>query len=262
MSGGLNQGLKSRQKSCRTIVHEFVRDRNRAWTRFCSGKNTKLDHLESILINFCAFLEKNVNLLQKMHQKLLTQLKNRAWQKFGRENFANRARFLLWFGTLFRTSFPWKNQISIRKFSKILKKDYLVSNISKFKKLNPWWNLHSKVPSISTEIPVKTVIKFATFWNHLFISSKIWILRYFFENLKFWDFFLECEISKWYFRIVQMSVVLELAEPDVAKIGEWRCSIGQARLHAWGRAWRRNIQQGEALYLAKTRGKRKQTHSY
>ena len=133
------------------------------------------------------------------------------------------------------------------------KKDYLVSNISKFKKLNPWWNLHSKVPSIFDRNTRKTVIKFASFWNLVFHFS---------QKFEFWDFFLECEIWKWYFRIVQMSVVLELAEPDVAKIGEWRCSIGQARLHAWGRAWRRNIQQGEALYLAKTRGKRKQTHSY
>ena len=60
---------------------------------------TNLGHLESILINFSAFLRKIIILLQKMHQKLLTQLKNRARQnrarqKFCRENRANRARFL------------------------------------------------------------------------------------------------------------------------------------------------------------------------
>ena len=45
------------------------------------------------------FLRKIIILLQKMHQKFLTQLKNRARQnrarqKFRRENRANRARFL------------------------------------------------------------------------------------------------------------------------------------------------------------------------
>jgi len=83
---------RARQKSCMTWV--LIRKKFRLIV-LKYANYTNLDHLESILINFSAFLEKNYHFTSKNAPKIVDPAKNRARQKFCRENRANRARFLL-----------------------------------------------------------------------------------------------------------------------------------------------------------------------
>ena len=81
----LYQGSKSRQKSCRAIVHESCAtkivhelgfDPNQIRLFVLKYANfTNLDHLESILINFSAFLEKNYHFTSKNAPKIVDPAK-------------------------------------------------------------------------------------------------------------------------------------------------------------------------------------------
>ena len=76
----VNDKNRARQKSCATkIVHDVGFDPKKIRLIVLKCANfTNLDHLESILINFSAFLAKNDHFTSKSAPKIVDPAKNRA----------------------------------------------------------------------------------------------------------------------------------------------------------------------------------------